>query len=98
MKTNYHIEGRQVPRRMYGGMYCTVRIFHKGEQIAYLPLEYGCDSYILQRAYEWLGEHGHPQLKECYENGYPKYARSQYLRDVLHSSYSIITVARKRDL
>jgi len=97
MKKHYHIEGRQVARRR-GGMYCTVRIFHNGGLLVTLPMIYGCGSYIVQRAGEWLAEHGHPALKERYENGFLKHHYFIYLRETLLCSVSIITVARERDL
>ena len=93
-----HIEGRRWFQKTYGSTYCTVRIFRDGEQIAYLPLEYGYGEYFLQRAFEWLGNNGMPELAEKHANGSPKNYGTAYLRDTMKGSYSVADVARQKDL
>lgn len=92
-----HIEGRRWFQKTYGNTYNTVRIFRDGELIADLPREYGYGSGWLQRAHEWLGNNGYPELAERYENGSAKVCTTIWLRENGHS-YSVVDVTRKRDL
>lgn len=92
-----HIEGRRWFQRSYGSTYNTVRIFKNGVLIADLPIEYGYGDYYLQRAHEWLGQHGYPELAEKYSNGMTKVCTTSWLRENGHS-YSVIDVQRKKDL
>ena len=95
---NIHIEGRRWFDRRAGNTYHSVRIFHDGKQIAYIPFCYGYDEQFLQTAFDWLGNNGMPELLECHENGARKHYGTQYLREVMHSSYSVSDVSRKKDL
>ena len=61
-----HIEGRRWFQRTYGNTYNTVRIFKDGE-------------YFLQRAFDWLGHYGMPELLEKHANGVPANYGTQYL-------------------
>jgi len=91
-----HIEGRRWFNK--GNTYHSVRIFRDGEQIALLPYQYGYGDQFLQSAFEWLGNNGMPELLEKHANGCPKNYGTQYLREVMHGTYSVIDVQRKRDM
>lgn len=93
-----HIEGRRWFQRTYGNTYHSVRIFANGEQVAYLPYQYGYGEQFLQTAWEWLGANGFPELLEKYPNGCWKNYGTAYLREVLHGTYSVIDVDRKSEL
>ena len=86
-----HIEGRRWFRRTAGNTYNTVYIYKDGECIAKLPKEDGYGEYYLQRAWTWLQEHG-------YIPSWASYGGTQYLREVLRASYSVVDVAREKDL
>ena len=92
-----HIEGRRWFQRTYGNTYNSVRIFGEGKTLAELPMSYGYGEYYLQRAQEWLGANGYPELAEKHENGSPKVHFTVWLRE--HGgTYSVIDVDRKREL
>ena len=93
-----HIEGRRWFQRGPGNTYHSVRIFRDGAQVAYLPFQYGYGEQFLQTAWEWLGKNGMPELLEENGNGSLKNYGTQYLREVLHGSYSVIDVQRKKEL
>ena len=93
-----HIEGRRWFQRTYGNTYHSVRIFEGNKEIAYLPYQYGYGEGFLQTAWEWLGKNGRPELLERHDNGSYKNYGTQYLREVLGGTYSVIDVDRKRDL
>ncbi len=91
-----HIEGRRWFQKSYGNTYNTVTIHKDGESIK-LPIEYGYGEYLLQRAQEWLGKNGFPELAERHDNGMPKVNLTIWLRE--HGgSYSVSDVSRRRDL
>ena len=96
--SSLHIEGRRWFQRGPGNTYHSVRIFRDGNMIAYLPFQYGYGEQFLQTAWEWLGANGMPELLEKHENGMWKNYGTQYLREVLHGTYSVIDVQRKGDL
>lgn len=92
-----HIEGRRWFQRTYGNTYRKARIFKDDELIASLPMEYGYGDYYLQRAHEWLGCNGYPELAERHDNGAFKVNTTIWLRE--HGcTYSVSDVARQRDL
>ena len=93
----YHIEGRRWFQRTYGNTYNTVRIFNDGALIANLPMEYGYGDQWLQRAHDWLGKNGEPELAERHSNGSPTVCTTIWLREH-DSSYSVNDVSRQRDL
>lgn len=93
-----HIEGRRWFQRGPGNTYHSVRIFQDGKEVAYLPFAYGYGDQFLQTAWEWLGNNGRPELLEHHENGSLKNYGTQYLREVLGGTYSVIDVTRKKDL
>ena len=95
---SYHIEGRRWFQKTYGNTYHSVRIFKDDKQVAYIPFIYGYGEQFLQTAFDWLAQNGHLELLETYENGARKYYGTQYLREVLKSSYSVIDVDRKKEL
>lgn len=93
-----HIEGRRWFQRGPGNTYHSVRIWKDGEQVAFLPFQYGYGEGFLQTAFEWLGNNGMPELLEKHENGSLKNYGTQYLREVMGGTYSVIDVTRKGDL
>lgn len=93
-----HIEGRRWFQRGPGNTYHSVRIFRDGIEIAYLPFAYGYGEQFLQTAWEWLGANGYPELLEQHANGSWKNYGTQYLREVLKGTYSVIDVSRRKDL
>lgn len=92
-----HIEGRRWFRRTYGNTYTTTRIYRDGECIAYLPITGGYGDYYLQRAHEWLGANGYPELAQRHKNGSPTVCTTIWLREHGHS-HSVADVAREKDL
>ena len=95
---NIHIEGRRWFHKGPGNTYHSVRIFHDGKEIAYIPYTYGYGECFLQTAFEWLGNNGMPELLLRHDNGSPVNYGTQYLREVMNSTYSCIDVGRKKDL
>lgn len=95
---NIHIEGRRWFQKTYGNTYHSVRIFKEGQQIAYIPFEYGYGDQFLQTAFDWLAHNGMPELLETHANGIPKHSGTRYLREVMESTYSVIDVQRKKEL
>ncbi len=93
-----HIEGRRWFQRGPGNTYHSVRIFRDNAQIAYLPFAYGYGEGFLQTAWEWLGANGYPELLPRRANGSWVNYGTQYLREVMNGTYSVIDVSRKRDL
>ncbi len=83
-----HIEGRRGFQRGSGNTYHSVRIFRDGQMVAHIPFSYGYGTSFLQTAVDWLRLNGYPEA----EYG------TQYLREVLGGSYSVIDVTRKGDL
>jgi hypothetical protein len=53
--------------RVWCGKYgceCTASVYVNGDQVATLPPERGAENYAIQRAKEWLDEHGFlPELE-----------------------------------
>ncbi len=92
-----HIEGRRWWDRV--NTYHSVTIYKDGEVIAYIPYSYGGMDMYLQTAWDWLGVNGWPELAERnpYTNGYVHFG-TQYLREVLHGTCSVVDVSRKKDL
>ena len=98
MKINsLHIEGRRGFQKTYGNTYNSVILHINGAPVAYLPEEYGYENYYLQRAQEWLGANGVPELAEKRSNGVPKVNFTIWLRDNGYS-YSVSDVKRQLDL
>lgn len=93
-----HIEGRRWFQRGPGNTYHSVRIFRDGELVAHLTPTYGYGEQYLQTAFDWLAEHGMPELGERTANGSRKHYGTQYLREVMHGTHSVIDVGRERDL
>lgn len=93
-----HIEGRRWFQKTYGNTYNTVYIYRNGELAARLPMEYGYGDYYLQRAFDWLGKNGMPELLEKHKNGAPKNYGTIYLRETMHGTNSCVDVARQKDL
>lgn len=83
-----HIEGRRWFQRTYGNTYHTVRIYEADRPVVVLGPTYGYGDAFLQTAVEYLRAHGYPSM----EYG------TQYLREVLGGTYSVIDVTRKGDL
>ena len=93
-----HIEGRRWFQKTYGNTYHSVRIYRDGEIIANLPFQYGYGEQFLQTAFDWLAANGMPELLERHANGSRKHYGTQYLREVMGGTYSVIDVGRKGDL
>ena len=85
-----HIEGRRWFRRSFGNTYTSVRIFLNGEQIATLPPQGGYGDHYLTIALEWLK--AEELLPKSAEYG------TRYLRENVGATYSVVDVARERDL
>jgi hypothetical protein len=93
-----HIEGRRWFERTNGNTYHSVRIFANGELIGTVPYEYGYGDQFLQTGLDWLREQGLIEPQAYYPNGHPKHYGTLYLRESLGGTYSVIDVARKKDL
>ena len=85
-----HIEGRRWFQRSFGNTYHTVRIFVNGELVHTSDRTYGYGDCFLQTALDWLKE---AQMVPADA----KYG-TLYLRETLGGTYSVIDVARERDL
>ena len=95
---NFHIEGRRWCDS-FGNTYHSVRIFQDGEQIAYIPFEYGYSDHYIQTALKYLEDnnlilHNNSLPAKDHQLGYG----TRRLREGLKSSYSVIDVQRKKDL
>ena len=86
----FHIEGRRWFQKSYGNTYHTAYIYQGGVCLVRLGPTYGYGEGFLQTAFQWLKTHGLPEV-------YANYG-TQYLREVLHSSYAVADVARQKDL
>lgn len=93
----FHIEGRRWFQKSYGNTYHTAYIYQGGTCLVKLgpTCGYG-DQFLLQTAFVWLYAHGLPQPPEHWHGG-TQYG-TQYLREVLRSTYSVADVAREKDL
>ncbi len=89
-KHSIHIEGRRWFQKTWGNTYHSVRIFIDGQQAAYLPYQYGYGDQFLQTALDWLKANGYAPQDAPYG--------TLYLRETLGATYSVIDVARKKDL
>lgn len=85
-----HIEGRRWFQRSYGNTYHSVRIYTNGRCAYVSDKQYGYGDQFLQTAFDWLTKNGHP---ECVSN-----AGTRFLREEIGGSYSVIDVAREKDL
>lgn len=83
--------GRRWFQRTYGNTYNTVQIKVDGEQVAYLPFEYGYGEYYMQRAEEWL-------VKNGYVNKGTSHLRYRLEDAGVKLDYFAIDVDRKKDL
>lgn len=92
---NLHIEGRRW-RDSYGNTYHSVRVFSDGEEIGYLPFQYGYGDQYIQTALDWLKDSGNmPSLRhDAHVTG----GGTLFLREALGASYSVVDVGRKKDL
>lgn len=88
--TGLHVEGRRWFQTSAGNTYHSVRIFAHGELIASLPRRYGYGEGYLQSAIDWLKANGLVPADAEYG--------TRYLREVLGGTYSVVDVARERDL
>lgn len=104
-----HIEGRRWFQRTFGNTYHSVRIWINGEQVVCLPFQYGYGEQFLQTALDWLREQGKiPDVCQCCDkaraghndaaHGFLPHYGTQYLREQLGGTYSVIDVERKKDL
>lgn len=109
-----HIEGRRWFQRGPGNTYHSVRIWKDGEQIAHLPYQYGYGDGYLQTALDWLRANGHiPDVCSRHDCGkkrtehppehkaghhFMPHFGTQYIRETLGGTYSVIDVTRKGDL
>lgn len=94
----FHIEGRRWFQRTYGNTYHTAYIYQGDVCLVKLGPTYGYGEGFLQTAFEWLRTHGLPDVYKPTKNGGVTNYGTQYLREVLHSTYSVADVARQRDL
>ncbi len=88
-----HIEGRRWFQKSYGNTYHTVRIFAGSECIYTSGKHYGYDEQYLQTAFDWMLDNGYPELGDR-----GRMAGTRFLREELDGTYSVIDVARERDL
>ena len=86
-----HIEGRRWFQKTYGNTYHTVRIWTDGKDVITSEKRYGYGDQYLQTAYEMMEEAGLIPV------GTP-YGGTRYLREELGASYSVVDVAREKDL
>ena len=93
----FHIEGRRWFQRTYGNTYHSVCIYKDDHQLVCLPFQYGYGEQFIETALEWLEAHGHIVKRKRYANGGMDHG-TLFLRETLHSTYSVIDVGRKRDL
>lgn len=89
-----HIEGRRWFQRLYGNTYHSVRVWVDGELELYSGETYGYGDQYLQTAFEWLFANGYANQEEREKLG----SFTRYLREVLHGTYSVVDVERKKDL
>ena len=94
----FHIEGRRWFQKSYGNTYHTAAVYQGGVRLVKLGPAYGYGEGYLQTAFAWLKTHGLPEVYAPAKNfGVTNYG-TQYLREVLHSSYAVADVARQKDL
>jgi len=93
-----HIEGRRWFQRSYGSTYHTAHIFIDGECVHVTPEEYGYGDHYLSTALDWLEANGHIAERHRGRNGSAKPCGTLFVRETLGASYSVIDVARERDL
>jgi hypothetical protein len=83
-----HIEGRRWFQKSYGNTYHSVRIYRTDCETVYLPMRYGYGDQFLQTAIDFLRTRGY---------GDAEYG-TQYLREQLGGTCSVIDVPRQKDL
>lgn len=87
---NLHIEGRRWFQKSAGNTYHTARIFIDGKLTHITPKAYGYGDGYLQSAIDLLKHE--KRIPEDAEYG------TYYLRETLGGTYSVIDVAREKDL
>lgn len=85
-----HIEGRRWFQRPAGNTYHSARVFIDGTLVHNSGRRYGYGEQFLQTAIDWLKSAGHIPANAEYG--------TLYLRETLGGSYSVIDVARQKDL
>lgn len=104
-----HIEGRRWFQRGPGNTYHSVRIFKEGTLLVTLPYQYGYGEGYLQTALDWLRDNGHipDECQRCKasrgthnssDHGFLPHYGTQYIREELGGTYSVVDVGRKSDL
>lgn len=89
-KRRLHIEGRRWWRRGAGGTYCKVRVWMDGE-LVWTSAEFGgYGDHYLTVALDWLCKEG--LIPEKHDQG------TRYVREELNGTYSVVDVAREKDL
>lgn len=83
-----HIEGRRWFSS--GNTYHSVRIWIDGRDVFYQPMAYGYGDGYLQTAIDWLKAMGYAPADAPYG--------TLYIRETLGGTYSVVDVARKKDL
>lgn len=87
-----HIEGRRWFQRSAGNTYHSARVFIDGTLAHNSDRHYGYREQYLQTAIDWLRANGHIPAET--RNA----CATLYLRETLGGSYSVIDVARQKDL
>lgn len=89
----YRIVGTRWFSRHEGNTYHKVRIFENGELVYTSGMAYGYDQQFLDTAFAWLKANRElPPVEDR------SFMSTVYLREVLHGTYSVRDVDRKRDL
>lgn len=90
------IEGRRWFQRTYGNTYHSVRIWRQGtagkpgEELVYLPYQYGYGDQYLQTALEWLKANKLAPPSSRFG--------TQYMREELGLTWTVVDVQRQREL
>ncbi len=85
-----HIEGRRWFQRSAGNTYHSARVFVNGHEQLYSGRHYGYGDCFLQTALDMMKKEGLAPADAKYG--------THYLREELGASYSVVDVARERDL
>ena len=92
------INGRRWFQRSAGNTYFSSTIYIDGEEVHYIPFEYGYGGQYLDSSTKWLAENGYlPGISKSSRGGYePVWRYAQ--RKNIKMEYDVVDVGRKKDL
>ena len=72
MPKEVEIWGKRWFSKTYGNTYFTARIYVDGQQVHFMPEEYGYGDHYRDQSFEWLEDNGYIPKRDRYSNNMPK--------------------------